>query len=123
MSEKLIIQESTIINEKEVVLEVEEQVTIENFKASGQMLVDSDNLSFVYLMENEEGYTYIVLPTNNWKDLKTILENNGSVYLSNKKERLLLTNFQEELSYLIDNIKGNSNYGEKMVTEVETVFA
>ncbi len=122
MSEKLIIQESTIINEKEVELVVADHVTLENYQASGQMLVDSDNLSFVYLVENEEGYTYITLPNNIWKDLKTVLNNNGSVFLSNKKERLLLTNFQEEISYLIENIKGNSNYGEKMVTEVEGVF-
>jgi hypothetical protein len=122
MSEKLNIHDITIINETEIELEAEGHVQLENLKASGQMLVDSDHLSFVYLMETEEGYTYIMISNKVWKELKVALTNNVSVFLSNKKERILLTSFQEELSYLIDNIKGNSNYGEQMVAEVEAVF-
>lgn len=122
MSEKLNIHDIKIINETEIELEVEGHVLLENYKASGQMLVDSDHLSFVYLVEKEEGYTYIMIPNNFWKQLQGVLTNNVTVFLSNKRERLLLTGFQEELSYLIENIKGNSNYGEKMVAEVETVF-
>ncbi len=122
MSEKLNIHDITIINETEIELEAEGHVQLKNLKASGQMLVDSDHLSFVYLMETEEGYTYIMISNKVWKELKVALTNNVSVFLSNKKERILLTSFQEELSYLIDNIKGNSNYGEQMVAEVEAVF-
>lgn len=122
MSEKLNIKDINIISETEIELEVDGHVVIENYKASGQMLVDSDHLSFVYLVESEDGYTYILIPHNLWKKLKVVLTNNAAVFLSNKKERLQLTGIQEELSYLIDNIKGNTNYGEKMVTEVEVVF-
>ena len=86
------------------------------------MLVDSDGLSFVYLLEKEEDYTYIVIPNTVWKELKTALTEQLPVYLSNQSERLLLNQFHEELSYLIENIKGNSNYGEKMVNEVEAIF-
>ena len=59
------------------------------------MLVDSDGLSFVYLLEKEEDYTYIVIPNTVWKELKTALTEQLPVYLSNQSERLLLTNFMK----------------------------
>ena len=122
MSNKLVINTVSINNQSELQMEVDQQIALNNYKASGQMLVDSDGLSFVYLLEKEEGYTYIVLPNLVWGKLKTALTEQLPVYLSNQSERLLLNQFHEELSYLIENIKGNSNYGEKMVNEVEAVF-
>jgi Family of unknown function (UPF0738) len=122
MSEKLVIHRVSVNNQKEIQMEVEQQISLNQYRASGQMLVDSDGLSFVYLLEKEEDYTYIVIPNTVWKELKTALTEQLPVYLSNQSERLLLNQFHEELSYLIENIKGNSNYGEKMVTEVEAIF-
>ena len=122
MSEKLVIHRVNVNNQKEIQMEVDQQISLNQYRASGQMLVDSDGLSFVYLLEKEEGYTYIVLPNLVWGELKTALTEQLPVYLSNQSERLLLNQFHEELSYLIENIKGNSNYGEKMVNEVEAVF-
>ena len=86
------------------------------------MLVDSDGLSFIYLLEKEEDYTYIVIPNTVWNEIKIALTEQLPVYLSNQSERNLIKQFHEELSYLIENIKGNSNYGEKMVNEVEAIF-
>ena len=122
MSNKLVINTVSVNNQSELQMEVDQQISLNNYKASGQMLVDSDGLSFVYLLEKEEGYTYIVLPNLVWEELKTALTEQLPVYLSNQSERLLLNQFHEELSYLIENIKGNSNYGEKMVNEVEAIF-
>jgi hypothetical protein len=122
MSEKLVINSVSVNNGTELQMEVDQQTSLNNYKASGQMLVDSDGLSFVYLLEKEEDYTYIVIPNTVWNELKTALTEQLPVYLSNQGERLLLNQFHEELSYLIENIKGNSNYGEKMVNEVEAVF-
>ena len=122
MSNKLVINTVSVNNQSELQMEVDQQISLSNYKASGQMLVDSDGLSFVYLLEKEEGYTYIVLPNLVWGELKTALTEQLPVYLSNQSERLLLNQFHEELSYLIENIKGNSNYGEKMVNEVEAIF-
>lgn len=122
MSEKLVIHRVSVNNQKEIQMEVDQQISLNQYRASGQMLVDSDGLSFVYLLEKEEDYTYIVIPNTVWKELKTALTEQLPVYLSNQSERLLLNQFHEELSYLIENIKGNSNYGEKMVNEVEAVF-
>ncbi|WP_428911394.1 hypothetical protein [Niallia sp. Krafla_26] len=121
MGEKLIIQEFQN-NQKEAHLEVETQVSLQKYQASGQMLVDSDNLSFVYLLEAEETYTYVIIPNKIWKELKIVLSEATPVFLSNGREKILLNQFHDELSYLIENIKGNSNYGEKMVAEVEAVF-
>lgn len=122
MSEKLVIHRVSVNNQKEIQMEVDQGVSLNQYRASGQMLVDSDGLSFVYLLEKEEDYTYIVIPNTVWKELKTALTEQLPVYLSNQSERLLLNQFHEELSYLIENIKGNSNYGEKMVNEVEAIF-
>lgn len=122
MSEKLVIHRVSVNNQKEIQMEVDQQISLNQYRASGQMLVDSDGLSFVYLLEKEEDYTYIVIPNTVWKELKTALTEQLPVYLSNQSERLLLNQFHEELSYLIENIKGNSNYGEKMVNEVEAIF-
>ena len=123
MSEKLMINTINIMNETEIQLEIDSNISLDNCKASGQMLVDSDGLSFVYLLEKEETYTYILIPHKVWKDVKRALTEQLPVFLTNQGERLFLTQFHEELSYLIENIKGNSNYGDKMVTEVEAVFA
>lgn len=122
MSEKLVIHRVSVNNQKEIQMEIDQQISLNQYRASGQMLVDSDGLSFVYLLEKEEDYTYIVIPNTVWKELKTALTEQLPVYLSNQSERLLLNQFHEELSYLIENIKGNSNYGEKMVNEVEAIF-
>ena len=122
MSEKLVIHRVSVNNQKEIQMEMDQQISLNQYRASGQMLVDSDGLSFVYLLEKEEDYTYIVIPNTVWKELKTALTEQLPVYLSNQSERLLLNQFHEELSYLIENIKGNSNYGEKMVNEVEAIF-
>lgn len=122
MSEKLVIHRVSVNNQKEIQMEVDQQISLNQYRASGQMLVDSDGLSFVYLLEKEEDYTYIVIPNTVWKEVKIALTEQLPVYLSNQSERLLLNQFHEELSYLIENIKGNSNYGEKMVNEVEAIF-
>lgn len=122
MSEKLVIHRVSVNNQKEIQMEVDQGVSLNQYRASGQMLVDSDGLSFVYLLEKEEDYTYIVIPNTVWKEVKIALTEQLPVYLSNQSERLLLNQFHEELSYLIENIKGNSNYGEKMVNEVEAIF-
>jgi hypothetical protein len=122
MSEKLVIHRVSVNNQKEIQMEVNQQISLNQYRASGQMLVDSDGLSFVYLLEKEEAYTYIVIPNTVWKELKIALTEQLPVYLSKQSERLLLNQLHEELSYLIENIKGNSNYGEKMVNEVETIF-
>ncbi|WP_316571672.1 hypothetical protein [Neobacillus sp. YIM B06451] len=119
MKKKLIVSGSDI-QEGQLILKTEEPVG--GLVPKGQMLVDSDNLSFVYLMEREEEYTYVLLPELVWADLKKGLDQSLPVYLKADGGKVELTGFHGELEYLAENIKGNGNYGEAMVSSVESIF-
>lgn len=122
MKKKIKIMNAEWNKNEELVLQVEEGASILEMKPMGQMLVDSDQLSFIYVVDKDDDYTYISIPEATWPKLKKTLENAAAVYITDQKEQLLLTDFHEELSYLIENIKGNSNYGEVMVEKVEALF-
>lgn len=112
----------SILNKSELILEIDSNFKLENVKPTGQMLVDSLELSFVYLLENNDTYTYLKIPEIFWMDLMEVITREISVSVTNGQEKINLAGFLEELIYLIENIKGNSNYGEEMVRKVETVF-
>nr|WP_295972572.1 hypothetical protein [uncultured Bacillus sp.] len=122
MNEVLVIQDMIISGQHELLLVVDNHCLLGDVKATGQMLVDSAGFSFVYLLENHDSYTYIKLPEVFWSNLKKAIACRLTVSLTNGREKLYLTNFLKELGYLIENIKGNSNYGEEMVYKVEAVF-
>lgn len=96
--------------------------TIKDLRPAGQILVDSDNFSFIYIMEGHVDYTYIVLPQGVWPFLKIALNEDLSVWITYQDVYIELVDFTEELEYLISNIKGNSNYGKEMVAKVEDIF-
>jgi hypothetical protein len=87
-----------------------------------QILVDSEQCSFIYLMEDEIDYTYIVITEKIWPFLRESLNMKSPVLLSFEEERQELINFHEELEDILNNIRGNSNYGEQMVAKVENIF-
>ena len=119
---KVLTTDNTILNQSELILEIDSSNILEKINASGQMLVDSVVLSFVYLLENNDTYTYLKIPEIFWTDLKEVMTREITVSVTNGQEKLNLVGFLEELIYLIENIKGNSNYGEEMVRKVEAVF-
>ncbi len=121
MKQKWKITES-IVRENELVFQLQEDANLENTKASGQMLVDSDSLAFIYLLEKENEYVYLEIPEMVWKDCKVALEANNAFFIKALNGELLLENFKEELEYLIENIRGNGNYGEDMEKAVSSVF-
>lgn len=121
MNEKVHITSAKIENNI-LFLNVDKNIEFSNIVAKEQMLVDSDHFSFVYIIEVNEEFTYIVLSEEIWPTLKVGLENSVSPVLFNQKETLPLPLFNEELEYLIENIRGNSNYGEAMVEKVESIF-
>jgi hypothetical protein len=121
MNKKITVLSAEMEQDK-MLLNVEENISLKNVSAKEQMLVDSDQFAFVYILEIDEQYTYLNLPEEIWPKLKEGLEKSMSLYLFNQKEQLGLPMFNEELSYLIENIKGNSNYGEEMVAKVEETF-
>ncbi|GIN62984.1 UPF0738 protein YjbL [Robertmurraya siralis] len=122
MREKMNVVSATITKEKELHLIVEKEIKIADFKPLGQMLVDSDDVSFIYLLEKNEQYTYLVMKEELWNLLKDSLAEGLPVFLKNDAGQCELPSFVDELEYLIENIKGNGNYGETMVTKVEALF-
>ena len=92
-------------------------------QASGRMLADSDRLSFIYIIDSNEGYLYIEFPSDVWPNLKKGLDEKRDVFVVVGRETFLeLTNLRSGMIYLIDNIAENPNYGENMVTEVAKHF-
>ncbi|MCA0987830.1 hypothetical protein [Guptibacillus algicola] len=109
--------------EEFTIFHIDEKADLRAYTATGNMLVDSDNLSFVYLLDGEEGYTYIRFNEDIWSSLKEILNKDLPVMLVDETgEKLELVEIKEELAYLVENIKGNSNYGNEMNQAVESVF-
>lgn len=106
----------------ETSLQFEVSESIIGLEPAGQILVDSDHYSFIYLMEEQDDYTYIVLPEQIWPHVREALEKTLPVKLIGHDQEKELTNFHEELSFIISNIKGNSNYGNEMVAKVEEIF-
>jgi hypothetical protein len=96
--------------------------SLESAKAKRYMLVDSDHLSFVYILEVENEFVYVMMPQQVWPDLKEALLTNTSVFLKSNEVVIELEGMKEELTYLIDNIKGNANYGDEMEKAVAEFF-
>ena len=111
---------SATIRENKLWLTVNE--SLKGLLPAEQILVDSEHYSFIYLMEDQEDYTYITFPEDLWPYLKNALEQKMTVWAAFNEDQIELTNFLEELEYIISNIKGNSNYGKEMVTKVEQLF-
>jgi hypothetical protein len=119
MNKRITISKANFLDSK---LYLHASDSISGLTPAEQILVDSKEFSFVYLMENLEGYTYIDMNEPIWPLLKKVLEQQTPVWILFEDEQLELTNFYEELNDLINNIRGNSNYGAEMVTKVEEIF-
>lgn len=122
MREKIYVNVAEITNNHEVHLLVGPEIDLNQIKPAGQMLVDSNDLSFVYLLEKDDDYTYLAIKDEHWPVLKKGLEEQHPVVLNGEDTKIDLVQFFEELEYLVENIKGNSNYGEIMVAKVEEIF-
>ncbi|MBO8178114.1 MAG: hypothetical protein H0Z31_11735 [Bacillus sp. (in: Bacteria)] len=121
MRKKVHIQTATIENST-LTLQPTEPVSLNDMVPSGQMIVDSDELAFVYLVKEQNEYTYIYLHETIWSQLKEAMEQQLQVKIVSNHEEIVLENAVEELQYLVANIEGNGNYGEKMVEKVEHIF-
>jgi hypothetical protein len=91
-------------------------------KAGGQLITDSDAMSFVYLMDTQEGYTYVQFPKTVWPLLAISLSSEQDPMIAWGQTDIILTNFREELEMLIFNIEGNHNYGSEFSEAVEEAF-
>ncbi|WP_209125547.1 hypothetical protein [Alkalihalobacillus sp. BA299] len=95
-----------------------------SLQAAGRMLADSDQLAFIYLLEDEEKYRHVSIPEQLWSELRTHLNEVDRVYIElNHELEIECTYFKDEFNYLLDNIQDNSNYGEKMVEAVGRIIS
>lgn len=120
MQNRIEITEATL-KEDRLILTIQSEEQIQKAKASGQMLVDSDHFAFVYILETEESFSYLILGEHTWAQLKEAIDRDIPVYLASDEHSLELIQLQQELHYLIDNIKDNANYGD-MEEKVKSTF-
>lgn len=90
---------------------------------TGQVIVDSEDAAFLYLVEENNAYSYLRFPKATWPQLVAVVQRGEDPYLHNGAEDLRLHNFASELEGLLFNIEGNSNYGDEFVAAVEAIFA
>ena len=121
MRKKIHLTKAELLDDK-LVLHSSEKAGEANLKPAGQVLVDSDNFSFVYFAESQEEYVLIHIQEECWSALKEAFEQKMPVFADLGESEFKLEGLHEELDYLIENIEGNSNYGEEMVKKVEAVF-
>lgn len=100
-----------------------EEAAIAEIKPAGKMITDSEKKSFVYLIDEEEGYGQIHFTQGVWPLMVDVLKAKNDPVLSYGEKDIQLINFVEELTMLIFNIEGNNNYGEAFSSAVEEVFA
>ncbi|WP_246421731.1 hypothetical protein [Texcoconibacillus texcoconensis] len=117
-------------NKQGWIAEVNANESIEELEAyhpAERILTDSKRCSFIYVMEDEEQFNYLLFPINTWETIQNGIEEKEPMYLkwvsnSNEEKVVKLGQFWEELDYLLENIRGNGNYGNEMVEAVERVF-
>ena len=96
---------------------------VTTLKPAGKMITDSEKKTFVYLIDEEDGYGHIHFTQAVWSLMVAALKSETDPVLTVNEENILLTNFNEELLMLIFNIEGNNNYGEAFSSAVEEAFA
>ncbi|MBO9128637.1 hypothetical protein [Bacillus sp. 165] len=98
------------------------EFSLQQLRARNHVLVDSDELSFLYILENDDEFVYVSIPHIVWSKVKEAVEADTKILVQADEWQLELENLKEELDYLIHNIEGNSNYGEELVRKVEEIF-
>ena len=109
-------------NGNDILFLLEEETDRQAGTPAMKMITDSEELAFVYLLDEDEGYTYIHFPKETWPYMAKALESGNDPYLMWNDEKLPLRGFVEELTMLVYNIEGNDNYGEAFTTAVEQEF-
>jgi hypothetical protein len=100
----------------------EQELEVGSLKGAARVLADSDRLAFIYILESSDEYVYVSISNQFWPELKKVMTDHLSVSLLINDHQINLEGIEEELQELLTNIKGNSNYGDKMVNEVESIF-
>jgi hypothetical protein len=123
MNKRIELTKAAIENNNLILQPASLPTEIEEVEAKGQMLVDSDQLAFIYILETDNEFVYAGLPHTVWPKLKEAKDKDLKVILKIKEQDIELVDLFDELEYLIENIKGNANYGEEMENKVVELFS
>lgn len=107
----------------ELYLILNEKVGNLHFQPANQVIADSDDFAFVYLVDTGDAYSYIRFPQVIWPQLVGILQREKDPMLTWGDQSMTLNGFYEELKMLVYNIEGNNNYGAEFSSAVEEAFA
>ena len=117
----IVSQYQAVHNEIHFILNEKKQLS--QLQPVGQVIVDSDNEAFLYIIEENDAYSYIGFPQAIWSQLVQMLKSEQHPYLKVEDGLMPLVQFADELKGLLYNIVGNSNYGDCFVEAVEKAFA
>jgi hypothetical protein len=114
------------VDEEASTVELEEEIDAQlaaRLKPGKRVLVDSDQYAFIYILEDEEAFYAIRFEKNVWPALNEAHTLKTSYYVKlNEHTRLALVDMEEELVFLLENIRGNGNYGEAFEQAVNDAF-
>ncbi|MCH7320706.1 hypothetical protein LZ480_02295 [Solibacillus sp. MA9] len=117
----LIDQFDVVHNEIYFILNEKKQLS--QFQPAGQVLADSDNGAFLYLIDENDAYSYLRFDQSIWPQLVHMILSEQKAFLTVDDGAFELNDFSNELKSLLYNIEGNGNYGETFVKAVEEAFA
>jgi Family of unknown function (UPF0738) len=123
MNKRIELTKAMIDNNSLILHPESNSIEIQGLQAKGQMLVDSDKLAFIYILETADEFVYAGLPHTIWTELSEAKDKGLKVILKIKEQSLELIDLFDELDYLLENIKGNANYGEEMEKKVVELFS
>jgi hypothetical protein len=122
MNKRIELTKATIENNRLILQPASSSIEVEELKAKGQMIVDSDQLAFIYILESADAFVYAGLPHTIWTKLKEAKDKSLDVILQINEKEIELTDIFPELNYLLENIRGNANYGDEMEKQVVELF-
>ena len=93
------------------------------FQPAKQMIADSEDFAFIYLVDAGAEYHYLRFPQVIWPQLLHIAKGKKEPNLKCGSQLIVLEDFINELQMLLFNIEGNNNYGLAFTKQVEQVFA
>ena len=105
-----------------VTFPIKDKLTTQTLIPSGKMITDSEKLTFVYLIDEEDEYGQLHFEQAVWPLLVDSIKLNTDPIVTYNENTVSLDGFIEELTMLIFNIEGNNNYGETFSSAVELAF-
>ena len=99
-----------------------ESLKTETIIPAGKMITDSEKMTFVYLIDEDDRYGQLHFGQPVWPLLVEAIKLDREPVVIYQDQKIPLIGFVEELTMLIYNIEGNNNYGEVFSTAVETAF-